>query len=41
VYFKDKKYALAIKHCDKALKLGFNVPPKLLKSLMPHRKGSK
>jgi len=40
-YFKDKKYTLAIRHCDKAIELGFKVDPKLLKSLIPYRKDSK
>ena len=28
VYFKEKQYAFAIKHYNRALKLGYNVEPK-------------
>ena len=37
-YFYQKKYALAIFHCDKVLKSGSQVDPKLLELLKPHRK---
>jgi len=36
-YFKLKKYSLAIEHCDKVLKLGFQVDPLFLNELEPFR----
>ena len=36
-YFKDRKYTLAIQHCDQAIALGFRVNPKLLTDLQPYR----
>lgn len=36
-YFKKEQYQLAIKHCDRAVKLGFKVGDKLLKDLQPYR----
>ena len=33
-----EQYEKAIYHCDKAVSMGFNVPPLLLKNLTPHRK---
>lgn len=38
VYLSKKQHPLAIKHCDEALKLGFEVPPGLLADLKPHRR---
>ena len=37
VYFHNKNYPLAIKHCDKAIELGQKVNPQLLKELQPYR----
>ena len=37
-YYYQKQYALAIRHCDKAIELGYQVPPKLLELLKPFRK---
>jgi tetratricopeptide (TPR) repeat protein len=36
--YTRKEYNLAIKHCDKAIELGFEVPNELLQSLEAHRK---
>lgn len=36
-YFKEKNYALAIKHCDRVLELGHKVDPEFLKLLEPYR----
>jgi len=36
-YFKEKQYALAVKHCDRALELGYKVNPRLLKDLLLYR----
>ncbi len=38
LYLSKKQHVLAIKHCDEALKLGFEVPPGLLADLKPHRR---
>ncbi|MCX5694595.1 MAG: tetratricopeptide repeat protein [Candidatus Omnitrophica bacterium] len=37
-YYYDKKYDLAVKSCDKAIKLGHKVSPKLLDMLKPYSK---
>ncbi|MFH0731701.1 MAG: tetratricopeptide repeat protein [Candidatus Omnitrophota bacterium] len=37
-YFKQNNYALSIKHCDMAIKLGYKVDPKLLRALEPFRR---
>ena len=37
-YFQQKKYDLAIKHCDRAIELGNKVDPEFLKLLKPYRK---
>jgi len=37
-YFKRKQYALALRHCDKVLELGYQVDPRFLKELEPFRK---
>ncbi|MFH1199047.1 MAG: tetratricopeptide repeat protein [Candidatus Omnitrophota bacterium] len=37
-YYYKRNYDLAIKHCDKAIKLGYKVSPKLLGMLAPYRK---
>lgn len=37
VYLQKGEYALAIEHCDKAEKLGFELPEALKKELEPHR----
>jgi tetratricopeptide (TPR) repeat protein len=37
-YYTKKEYDLAIKHCDKAIELGFEVPNELLQSLAAYRK---
>ena len=36
-YFQKREYALAIKHCDRAVELGLKVNPALLKDLLPYR----
>jgi tetratricopeptide (TPR) repeat protein len=38
LYLSKKQRSLAIKHCDEALKLGFEVPAGLLDDLKPHRR---
>jgi tetratricopeptide (TPR) repeat protein len=38
LYLSKKQHVLAIKHCDEALKLGFEVPTGLLDDLKPHRR---
>ncbi|RZB32809.1 MAG: hypothetical protein SRB2_04220, partial [Desulfobacteraceae bacterium Eth-SRB2] len=38
VYFEKKKYNLAIKHVDKAVELGYEVDPELLKEIETFRK---
>ncbi|MCQ9206927.1 MAG: tetratricopeptide repeat protein [Omnitrophica bacterium] len=38
LYFRTKRYSLAAKHCDKALRLGHEVSPQFLNDLKPHRK---
>lgn len=40
LYFSTKQYTSAIKHCDEALRLGFEVPSGLLADLKPHRRES-
>ncbi|MBI5145176.1 MAG: tetratricopeptide repeat protein [Candidatus Omnitrophica bacterium] len=37
-YYYTKQYELAIKHCDRAIALGYEVSPKLLELLKPYRK---
>jgi len=37
-YFHNKKYDLAIRHCDKVIALGHKVDPKFLELLRSHRK---
>ena len=37
-YFHAQEYDLAIKHCDRAIELGYEVHPDLLGFLRPHRK---
>ncbi len=36
-YMENGEFALAIEHCDKAVVLGYNVAPEILKELEPHR----
>lgn len=36
-YYYKEEYSLAITHCDKAIKLGYQVRPEFLKDLKPHR----
>jgi hypothetical protein len=36
-YFEKKDYKKAVEHCDAAQKNGFEVEPKFLKDLEPHR----
>lgn len=38
VYYAKKKYNLAIRHCDRALELGYKVKEEFLKCLEPYRK---
>ena len=38
VYYDKKQYAIAAKHCNRALELGFKVHPGFLKALEPYRK---
>lgn len=38
-YLEKQDYENAIKHCDKAVELGFEVAKELLDELAPHRKG--
>ncbi|MFC1624175.1 tetratricopeptide repeat protein [Candidatus Omnitrophota bacterium] len=38
VYFREEQYDLAIKYCDRVIKLGFKVSPDFLEKLKPHRK---
>jgi Flp pilus assembly protein TadD len=35
-YYRDKQYALARQHCDKAVELGAVVDPELIERLKPH-----
>lgn len=37
-YYYTKQYDLAIKHCNKAIELGYKVSPELLRLLEPYRK---
>lgn len=37
-YYYERQYDLAIKHCDKAIELGYEVSPKFLELLEPHRR---
>jgi len=36
-YIENGQYDLAVEHCDKALKLGYDVSPEILKELEKHR----
>jgi len=36
-YYEEKKYSLAIKHCDRALALGYPVHPGFVERLKPYR----
>jgi tetratricopeptide (TPR) repeat protein len=36
-YLENKEYALAVEHCDKALELGYEVAPEILKEIDTHR----
>jgi len=36
-YLEKEEYATAIEHCDKALEMGYEVPPEILKALESHR----
>jgi tetratricopeptide (TPR) repeat protein len=36
-YLEDGQPALALEHADKALSLGYEVAPEILKELEPHR----
>ncbi|MFC1509724.1 tetratricopeptide repeat protein [Candidatus Omnitrophota bacterium] len=38
IYFHEKQYGLAIKYCDRIIKLGFKVSPEFLENLRPYRK---
>ena len=37
-YYNERKYELAIRHCDKAIGLGYEVDPEFLKKLKTHQK---
>lgn len=37
-YYGKREYKLAIKHCDKAIELGYSVKPQLLELLKPYRR---
>ena len=36
-YLENKEYDLAVKHCDKAIDLGYEVAPEVLKQIETHR----
>jgi tetratricopeptide (TPR) repeat protein len=36
-YLENKEYDLAVKHCDKAIDLGYEVAPEILKQIETHR----
>ncbi|MFH1580712.1 MAG: tetratricopeptide repeat protein [Pseudomonadota bacterium] len=36
-YLENKEYGLAVKHCDKAIELGYEVAPEILKEIEAHR----
>ena len=36
-YLENKEYDLAVKHCDKAIDLGYEVAPEILKDIETHR----
>ena len=36
-YLENKEYDLAVKHCDKAIELGYKVAPEILKEIETHR----
>ena len=38
IYYNEKQYSLAIKHCNRAVELGYKVSPEFLKLLEPYRK---
>jgi hypothetical protein len=37
-YLEKEAYDLAVEHCDRALELGYNVAPEILKEIDGHRK---
>ncbi len=37
-YYSKRKYSLAIKHCDRAIELGYSIDSRLLEFLEPYRK---
>jgi tetratricopeptide (TPR) repeat protein len=37
LYYYEKQYEEAVHHCNKAVELGFEVQPRLLKNLKPHK----
>ncbi|MEI6631641.1 MAG: tetratricopeptide repeat protein, partial [bacterium] len=37
-YYYEKKYVLAIKHCDRAIELGYVAVPQFLELIKPYRK---
>jgi tetratricopeptide (TPR) repeat protein len=37
-YFDNKQYDMAVKHCDAAIKFGYNVSPEFMEKLEPYRK---
>ncbi len=38
IYYNKKQYSLAVKHCNRAIELGYKVNPEFLKLLEPYRK---
>ena len=36
-YLEKKAYDLAVEHCDRALELGYDVAPEILKEIDAHR----
>ncbi|NQT10772.1 MAG: tetratricopeptide repeat protein [Desulfobacteraceae bacterium] len=36
-YLENEEYGLAVKHCDKAISLGYKVAPEILKEIETHR----
>ncbi len=37
-YLEEQSYDLAVKHCDQAVELGYEVAPEIIKEIEPHRK---